>query len=397
MQDYHDLLERQSVFEDLAAHWSGSINISGDGPPERFTGAFVTANFLDVLRVQPVLGRNLRPEEDRPGEPPKVMLSFDAWQNRYGSDHAVLGKTVTINGEQGTVLGVMPEGFTYPENAQLWVGMREDPLASRRREGRLVSVLGRLKPRTTPDAAVMDLTRIATQLEKEHPDTNEGMGMELVTVVRATIGPQFGNFLGAMMGAAILVLLVACANVANLLLARAATRSKDAALRAALGGSRIRVVLSVIVETLILAGAGALLAIGISYLGVDLFDGATESSVSGKPTWMRFAVDLPAFGFVLSVSALTALAAGVAPVVQVARGNVSGILKDESRGLSSLSQGRLSRVLVIGEVALSCALLVGAGLMTKSIINLSQRDFSFNTEDVFTARVEVFEAEYPKR
>ena len=395
VQDYHDFLERQTAFADLAGHWSGTINISGNDGPERFSGAFVTANFLDVVRVQPMLGRDLRPEEARPGSPPTAILGYDLWQDRYGGAPEVLGESVTINGELGTVVGVMPEGYVFPNNAQLWVGMREDPLVSERRDGRFFQVLGRLNPGITQDQALLDLSRINTQLQQEYPETNADWGIDLQTVVQSQTGPQLVAIFGAMMGAVILVLLVACANVANLLLARAAMRSKEAAVRSAIGGGKIRVMLPFFAEAIVLAGAGALLGIGIAFIGVELFDSATQSSVTGKPAWMVFAVDLPIMGFVIGLAALTALAAGAAPAVQVAKSDVSSVLKDESRGSSSFSMGRLSKFLVIGEVALSCALLVGAGLMTKSIVKLSQREYTFDTENVFTARVGLFEADYP--
>lgn len=395
IHDYYDFLERQSTFEDLAGRWSGTINISGEDGPERFSGTFVTANFLDVVRVQPALGRNFRPEENQPGAPPVVILAYETWQERYGGKPDVLGASVKVNGELGTVVGVMPEGFEYPNNAKLWVTMREDYLATERGKGRSFSVLGRLRPGVTDDQALLDLSRIATQLEQEYPDTNKGMGVQFKTVVENNTGPQLVTVFGAMMGAVILVLLVACANVANLLLARAALRSKEAAVRSAIGGGKLRVMLPFFAEALVLAAAGALLGIGIAYLGVGWFDAATDSAVTGKPYWMRFAVDLPILGFVVGLAVLTALAAGAAPAIQVARADVSGVLKDESRGSSSFSMGRLSRFLVIGEVALSCALLVGAGLMTKSIVKLSQREYAFDTEHVFTARVGLFEADYP--
>ncbi len=395
VQEYHDFRERQTTFEDLAGHWSGTINISGNDGPERFSGAFVTDNFLDLVRVRPIVGRGLAPEEARIGSPPTAVLGYDLWQDRYGGSRDVIGESVTINGELGTIVGVMPQGFTYPNNAQLWVGMREDPLATERREGRFFQVIGRLQEGVSDDQAMMDVSRIASQLAQEYPETNEQWGGDLMTVVQSQTGPQFVAIFGAMMGAVILVLLVACANVANLLLARAAMRSKEAAVRSAIGGGKIRVMLPFFAEAIVLAAAGAVLGIGIAFIGIELFDVATQSDVTGKPSWMVFKVDWPILGFVVGLTGLTALFAGAAPALQIAKADVSGVLKDESRGSSSFSMGRLSKILVIGEVALSCALLVGAGLMTKSIVKLSQREYNFDTENVFTARVGLFEADYP--
>lgn len=200
-----------------------------------------------------------------------------------------------------------------------------------------------------------------------------------------------------MMGGALLVLLVACTNVANLLLARAATRSKEAAVRIAMGAGRIRVMFPFFSEALVLAAAGALLGLGIAYYSVGLFDAATDGSITGRPAYMQFRVDLPIFLFVVGVTALTALVAGAAPALQVGKADVNGILKDESRGSSSFHVGRLAKILVIAEVALSCALLVGAGLMTKSIVQVSRFEFVFNPDPIFTSRMGLFAVDYPER
>jgi predicted permease len=395
MHDYFDIVERQSTLAGLAGYWSGTVNISGHEGPERFNGAFVSTEQFPLLGVQPVLGRTFTADEAVPGSPPAVILGHEIWEDRYGGDPGVLGRSVKLNGEAGTIVGVMGEGFQFPNNQQLWVAMREDPLAVERGRGRFFQVIGRLGDGVTEDQALLELSSIASQLEREHPESNEGMGVAFQTVVQSQTGPELVAVFGAMMGAVILVLLVACANVANLLLARAAMRSKEAAIRSAIGGGRLRVMLPFFAEALLLAGAGALVGMGIAYVGVHLFDGVTNSSITGKPYWMVFRLDLPIMAFVVGLTALTALAAGAAPALQVARADVNGILKDESRGSSSFASGRLSKVLVICEVALSCALLVGAGLMTKSIIGLSQKDYAFDTESVFTARVGLFETDYP--
>jgi predicted permease len=395
LHDYHDFLERQSGFAGLAAYQGGTVNVTGAEGPERFTGAFVTANLFEVMRVQPIVGRGFTADEGRPGAPATLVLSYDTWQDRYDGDPGVMGTVVKVNGEQGTILGVMPAGFKYPSNQQLWAAMRDDPYAVERGQGRSLNVLGRLRDGVTDDQATLELSSIAALLEQEYPDTNEGMGVELRTVTEAFTGQQLVALFGSMMGAVILVLLVACANVANLLLARAAMRSKEAAVRAAIGGGRFRVMLPFFAEALVLAVAGALVGMIIAYVGVGMFDSVTDSSVTGKPYWMTFTLDLPIFGFVVGLTLLTALAAGAAPALQVARADVNGILKDESRGSSSFAMGRLSKILVIGEVALSCALLVGAGLMTKSIVKLSQRDYAFDPTTVFTSRVGLFETDYP--
>lgn len=396
-QDFTDYRDRQTSFEGLAAGWNSTVNVSGTEGPERYAGSFVTANTFDLLRVQPSLGRAFRPGEDTPGSAPTVLLGYEMWQNRYGGDPGVLGEVLRINGEQGTVVGVMPEGFLWPANHQIWITMDDDPLASDRGQGRFYTVFGRLLDGTTWDRASLELANVAQQLEREHPDTNEGMTIRLLTWAQSQSQGPITTLFTAMMVAGLLVLLVACANVANLLLARAALRTKEAAVRVALGAGRLRVMLPFFSEALVLALGGALLGIGIAYYAVGLFDSATAGAVTGRPYFIRFQVDLPVLVFVVGLTGLTALVAGAAPALQVAKTDVNGVLKDESRGSSSFHMGRLSKVLVIGEVALSCALLVAAGLVTKSMVQLSRQEYAFDPDGIFTARVGLFQTDYPDR
>ena len=396
-QDFSDYRERQTRFEGLAAHRTGTVNVSGTEGPERFIGAFVTANTFELLRVRPVLGRAFQPGEDTPGSAPTVLLGYEMWQDRYGGDPGVLGEVLRINGEQGTVVGVMPEGFLWPSNHQIWITTDEDPLASDRGQGQFYSVFGRLLDGTTWDQASLELVGVAQQLEREYPDTNEGMTVELLTWAQAQSQGPIRTIFTAMMVAVLLVLLVACANVANLLLARAALRVKEAAVRVAMGAGRFRVMVPFFAEALVLAFGGALLGIGLAYYAVGLFDAATAGAVTGRPYFMQFQLDLPALLFVVGLTGLTALVAGAAPALQVAKADVNGVLKDESRGSSSFHLGRLSKALVIGEVALSCALLVAAGLVTKSMVQLSRQEFAFDPDGIFTARVGLFATDYPDR
>ena len=238
---------------------------------------------------------------------------------------------------------------------------------------------------------------VAQQLEREYPETNEGMSVQILTWAEAQSQGPIRTIFTAMMVAVLLVLLVACANVANLLLARAAMRVKEAAVRVAMGAGRFRVMVPFFSEALVLALGGALMGIAIAYYAVGLFDSATDGAITGRPYFMRFELDLPVLFFVVVLTVLTALVAGAAPALQVAKADVNGVLKDESRGSSSFHMGRLSKVLVIGEVALSCALLVAAGLVTKSMVQLSRQEYAFDPDGIFTARVGLFQSDYPER
>lgn len=397
IQNFVDWRERQTSFEGLIGLYSGTVNVAGSESPIRFDGSFVTANAFEVLGVDPIIGRGFAEGEDVPGAPLNIVLGFAAWRDQYGADRSIVGRNVRVNGEPATVLGVMPEGFQFPNNTEVWVPLRDDPLATARGEGRYLTVWGRLRADVTRDQASLELAGIAQQLEREHPEVNEGIGAQLYTPMEANLDSTLNLVFGAMVFAVLCVLLVACANVANLLLARAAMRTKEAGVRVALGGSRFRVMLPFFAEALALSAAGAVLGIGITYAAVDWFDNVTAPSRTGRPWFMAFEVDLPILLFVIGVTGLTAVVAGIVPAMQMSRTDVNTVLKDESRGSSSLHGGRLTRVLVTAEVALSVALLVGAGLMTKSMIQLGDAEYPFETESVLTARVGLFPADYPER
>ena len=396
IQDLADWRERQTSFEGLLGFYSGTVNVSGTEAPMRFYGSFVSANMFDVMGVHPIIGRGFAVGEDAPGAPMNVVLGYSTWRDQFGSDRSVIGREVRVNGELGTVLGVMPEGFAFPDRSEVWVPFRDDPLATARGQGRFATVYGRLKDGATRDQAQLEFSAIADQLAREYPETNEAIGSRLETPIEANMDSELNLVFGAMMIAVLFVLLVACANVASLLLARAAMRSKEAGIRVAMGGSRLRVMLPFLAEALVLAAFGAVLGIGIAYVGVDWFDTVTDPSRTGRPWFMQFKVDWPILGFVMGLTVLTALAAGVAPAWKMSKTDVNTVLKDESRGSSGFQVGRISRILVIAEVALSCALLVGAGLMTKSMVNIGQVDYPYLTDGLFTARVGLFEADYPE-
>ena len=392
IQNLADWRARQTAFDGLLAYYGGTINVAGPEEPVRFGGAFVSANTFSLLGVQPILGRGFAVGDDAPGAAPNMVLSYNTWKEHFAGDPSVIGQGVRVNGEPGTILGVMPEGFVFPDAAQVWVPLRNDPLVTARRQGQFVTVYGRLSDGVTKEQAAAQMASIARQLEQEYPEVNEGVGADVLTAIEANMDPQINLVFGAMMLGVICVLLVACANVASLLLARATMRTKEAGIRIAMGGSRLRVMLPFLAESLILASVGALLGMGITYQGVAWFD---EATVLARPSFMRFEVDLPILGFVVGIALFTALIAGIVPAFRMSRTDVNSVLKDESRGSSSQSAGRMSRILVTAEVALSCALLVGAGLMTKSMIGLGQAEYPFEVERLFTARVGLFQTDYP--
>lgn len=358
--DFHDWDAQQTSFEALGHYASRTVNLAGPEGPERFNGAFVSANLFDLLRVRPVLGTTFRPGDDRAGAPLTAVLGYKAWTARFARDHAVVGKSVILNGEAATVLGVMPEGFEFPQTQAIWVAERDTRGANPdRSRSQQYKVIGRIKEGVSWRQAEQQVALIAERLALTYPESNKGVGVTFQTVIEDDTGPELVSVFGAMQVATLFVLLIAIANVANLLMARATLRTREAAVRSALGATRFRVVLPFFAETMVLALVGAGIGLAIAYTGVTLFNGATQDV--GKPYYMVFAVDTPVLLFVMGVTGMAALLAGAAPAFYVLRMNVNSTLKDEGRGSSGVLGGRFTRVLVVAEIALSCALLVGAG------------------------------------
>ena len=385
IQDFVDYRKEQHTFNDLAGSTSGTIYVSGDEKAERFTGAWITANTFDVVGVRPVLGRNFRAGEDTPAGEKVTILSYSMWQQRYGGDRNIIGHQLRVNGVPHTVVGIMPENFAFPDNDQIWVPLQTDPLASPRGQGQFLQVVGKLKPGVSLDQATVDLATISKRLAAEYKDTNEGFTATARGFVDQYIGNEPRQLLYTMLGAVFFVLLIACANVANLLLDRAAHRTKEVGIRTALGASRAHVVRQFLAEALVLSLVAAVLGVGVAYLGIGAFNRAL--TVTQVPFFIDIRLHPQVLLFTIVVAILTTLVSGAIPALQSSRADINEILKDESRGASSFRIGRISRLLVMFEVALSCGLLVAAGLTTKSVTKLGNMNPGFTTKNVFTARV----------
>lgn len=393
IHDYRDWRERQRSFEHLAAFYQGTVNIRGTERPERYEGAFMTANSFDVLGVQPILGRGFREEEENPGAPQVALIGYQVWQDRYGGSPDVLGQAVTINGEAGQIVGVMPEDFEFPILEEVWVPLRLDHLVLARGEGQSLEVFGNLREGISADQASTEFAGIASQLSAEYPETNEGVTTRMKPYTEEFIGDDERGILLSMLFTVVLVLIIACANVANLLLARASARSRDLAIQTAMGASRWRVMRQMLAEAGVLAIVGAMLGTVVAWIGISAFDRAI--STTDPPFWLDFTLDAPILFFVMAISGLAALAAGGIPALKASGSDVNSVLKDESRGSSGMRIGKLSRTLVIAEIAMSMALLVASGLMVKGVVKLNNEDYGFPTENIFTARVGVFPERFP--
>ena len=386
IQDYYDFKAQQRSFSDLAATTSGTMYVSGDEKAERFDGASITANTFSMLGVQPLLGRLFRAGEDTPGGEKVAIIAYMMWRDRYAADRNIVGKRIRVNGQPYTIVGVMPDKFEFPDNDKIWIPLQTDPLAKPRGEGEFVGVVGKLRPGASLDQANVDLATISKRLAAEYPATNKDFTAEARTFVDSYIGPQPRQLLYTMLGAVFFVLLIACANVANLLLDRAAHRSKEVGIRTALGASRAAVVRQFLAEALVLSLVAAVLGIAVAHFGIEAFNRAI-STTTEVPFFIDIRLHPQVLLFTIVVALVTTLVSGAIPAYQSSRADINEILKDETRGTSSFRIGRISKTLVIFEIALSCGLLVAAGLMIKSVTRLRHIDTGFTTKDVFTARM----------
>jgi putative ABC transport system permease protein len=385
IQDYFDFRAQQHTMNGLAAATSGTIFVSGDEKAERFDGSWITANAFDVLGVQPILGRTFRAGEDSPSGQKVAILAYSTWKERYGGDKTVLGRTIRVNGDPYIVVGVMPEGFAFPNNDKIWIPLQTDPAATKRGAGQFLLVYGKLEPHVSIDQANVDMATIAKRLALEYKDSNDGFTASVVSFTDNYMGKEPRQLLMTMLGAVFFVLLIACANVANLLLDRAAHRTKEIGIRTALGASRGAVVRQFLAEALVLSLIAAGLGIVVAHFGIDLFNRAIAAQ--SIPFFIDIRLHPKVLLFTVVTAALTTLVSGAIPAIQASRADINEILKDESRGASSFRIGRISKALVIFEIALSCGLLVAAGLMIKSVAAIRTMDTGFQGKNVFTARI----------
>jgi predicted permease len=392
----HDLTvfqERQTSFEKMGAYGFAPMNLADEGGrPERLPGGQLTVAAFEALGVLPVLGRGFREGDDRPGAEPVMLLSHELWQERFGSSAAIIGTTVRANGVHRVVIGVMPEKFAFPIRESVWTPLILNPLAVPRGQGANYQVIARLKQDVSLAEARAQVTAIASQLEHAYPTTNRGVGADVMPYAKMVLGPEIYALLYTMLGAGIGVLLIACVNVSNLLVARASLRQKEVAVRMALGAGRHRVVRQHLTEVLVLATVGGAIGILLSIAGMRWF--TQGLSVNPPPFWITFELDYRVMLFVLGLIGLASVFAGALPALQAARVSAGAALKDDSRSATSARLGKFSSGLVVAELAVSCGLLIAAGLMIKSVVQLKNVRMPFAIENVLTARIDLPRTNY---
>ena len=391
LADFIDWRDQNQSFEYLAAYQNGNMFLDdGNGAQDTRVG-LVTPDLFSLFREKPLLGRTFTEEETQPGRFRVVVLSQSMWQRRFGSDPNVLGQALQLSGFAYTIIGVIPAGFGFPNEAELWRPVQIDPKQVDR--GRhYLSVVGRLKPSVTLAQAQAEMSTIASRLAGQYPEKIAGHGIKLQRLSDVVVG-DIRPALFVLLGAVGFVLLIACANVANLLLARAGARQREIAIRTALGASRARIIRQLLTESVLLAVTGGAAGLLVAVWGIDSLVSLSTDTI---PRVREIGIDAQVACFTLLISLLTGVVFGLAPALQVSRPDLTDALKESGRTTAGVARNRLRSLLVVSEIALSLVLLVGAGLMIKSFAKLNRVDAGFNPDKLLTMGVTLLRSKYPE-
>jgi putative ABC transport system permease protein len=392
--NYLDWKKQNTVFEQIIAFRGATYNLVGIGEPERLRGALVSAGTFNLLGVHPLVGRGFAPEEDQPGRDTEVLLSEGLWQRRFGSSPNIVGQQLNLSGRSYTVIGIMPASFQFPgPNAEVWAPLAFNAEQSQEHGGHYVSAIGRLKPNVSLKAASTEMKSIAQRMEKTYPESNTGWSVKLTPLLDYAV-TQIRPVLLVLMAAVALVLLIACANVANLLLARATAREKEIAIRGALGASRARVIRQLLTESAILAVIGAVVGVFLAWIGLKTL---LALAPEGLPRMQHVHIDARALLFTVGITLSTGLIFGMFPAIQIIRTSLSETLKEGGRSSGAGAHThRVRNLLVVAEVAIAMVLLVGAGLLIKSFVRLMGVDPGFDPRHAIAVGLTVPQAKYPK-
>jgi putative ABC transport system permease protein len=398
-QDYEDLRAAQQSFALMSGYLNGStINVSYKNNPQRYTGGYVTDEFFKIVGVSPILGRDFTADDNKPGAEKTTILGYEIWQRDFGGDPNIVGQNVRINGRAATIIGVMPQGFKFPISEQLWVPLyNEFPIKPRGDASGLgPAIIARLKPGVSIDQANAELVGHAKRLAKDYPKTNgQLVSASVQPMLNSFVGPQTRQIVYAMLGATLMVLLIACVNVMNMQFGRAALRAKELAIRGALGASRWRIMRQMLTESLLVAIMGGVLGVLLGYYAVSLLVRSINSLPFPLPYWISFEIDGTVLGVTLAVTLLATIFSGLIPAWLAARANPAEVMKEGGRGNSSRLVNVITRILVVGQIAFTAALLIGAVLQVKSIRNQTTVSYGYDEEGVYSARMGLFEGDYP--
>ncbi len=399
--DYEAMREQQHSFACLAAYISGAtVNVTSDGHPSRYTGAYVSADFMRLLGVAPVLGHDFTAADDRPGAARVALISQLLWQRDFGGAADVVGKNVRINGQPATVIGVMPAGFAFPVNEQLWLPLYSEyppkPRNDVDAQGNTPAVLGLLKPGVPFDQATTEFTGIARQLAAAFPDTNKKFDTALVQpLIQTFTPPNIRGLIWTMLAFCVGILLIACVNVMNMQFARATLRTKELAVRSSLGATRIRLIRQMLTESLLVAVGGAAVGIPLASWATDALTKATHNSANPIPAYITFDLDPRVLMVVVLATLLAAVGSGFIPAWMASRTNAAAALKEAGRGNTNRATTILAHGLVVFQILVTSVLLVGALLQLQSILRRNRIDWGYDNTAVLTARMALMEGVYP--
>jgi putative ABC transport system permease protein len=397
--DFEELLPQQKSFEALTAYLNGStVNVTVNGRPQRYTGAYVTENFLRSLGVSPMMGRDFTASDNQPGAGKVAIIGYGTWQRDFGGAADILGKGVRINGKAATIVGVMPRGFAFPTNEEIWIPLysefppkpRNDPAANN------PAVLGLLKAGVSLDQANAEATTIAKRFAAAYPESNKQFNTGQVQPLLDAYTPRpLRGTLWTMLGFCVGVLLISCVNVMNMQFARATLRAKELAVRSSLGASRSRLVGQMLTESLLVAGIGAAVGIALAYASIDWLSSTVRNLENPPPSWITFDVDATVLMITVLSTVAAAVLSGLLPAVMSSRANAVEVLRDGGRGNTSHTVSLLSRGLVVFQIVVTCVLLVGSLLQLRSITAQQTIDYGYDTAGLISARMGLMDGDYP--
>src|SRR3954462_2127510 len=355
-----------------------------------------------IIGVSPVLGRDFNAEDNKAGSGKTLILGDKIWRRDFNADPNIVGQSVTVNGKAATIIGVMPPGFEFPISEELWTPLYNEWPPTPRGElflganARAPAVMGRLKPGVSLDQANAEMIAIARNIAADNPKTNQNFTSASVTpLINAFTGVQLRQIVWAMLGAVIVVLLIACVNVMNMQFGRSALRAKELAIRGALGATRWRLVRQMLTESLVVAIFGAIFGTLLAFWGTDLFDKVVKAAPFPPPYWWTFTIDGKVLIFTLGLTLVATIVSGSLPAFFSSRGNSAEVMKEGGRGNSSRLVNVITRVLVVGQIALTAALLIAATLQIKSIRNQTAQNYGYDENAVYSARMGLMEGDYP--
>src|SRR5688572_9159137 len=398
-KDYEELLPQQQSFERLAAYLNGStVNVTVDGHPQRYTGAYVTEEFLRILGVSPLMGRDFTAADNHSGAGKVAIIGHAIWQRDFGGVSDIVGKGIRLNGKPATVIGVMPKGFAFPTNEEVWIPLfseypprqRNDPAANN------PAVLGILRDGVSLDQANAEATTLARRLAAAYPETNKPFNTGQVQPLLETFTPRpLRGTMWTMLGFCVGVLLISCVNVMNMQFARATLRAKELAVRSSLGATRMRLIRQMLTESLLIAGIGAAVGIALAYASIDWLSATVRNLENPPPSWITFDLDAPVLAFTVFATLAAAVLSGLLPALMSSRTNAVEVLRDAGRGNTSRGVNVLSRGLVVFQIVVTCVLLVGSLLQLRSITKQQTIDYGYDTAGLISARMGLMDGDYP--